>query len=237
MISLVFPLLLVLLAGCDKSPSERVKSVGSGGTGSFGAAPAYVIFSSELISGGGAFLYPLDTGQSLTFKDRSNPISQRSIRYSWTGERVDGQHNFCGFTLMHTATQPEYDSTPGRDLRQAGYTKVKFYARGTLSTNTLAKIEVADDGTDATVNLSCVSLSPNGTLDDGVNPGSFACGRKDSLSSDWKQFTVPIANLPAALASIKDFFKVTYVFNDPFPGNTVPGQGGTIYVDQIQYEP
>jgi len=227
----------MLFAGCNKSPIDRTASAAGGGTGAFGTAPAYVIFSSELISGGGAFEYPGAEGQTLIFSDTSNPISHRSIRYSWTGEPVAGQHNFAGFDLMHTPTQATYTSTIGRDLRQAGYTKVKFFARGSLSTNTLVKIEVADDGNTGTVDLSCVSLSGSGTLDDGVNPGSNGCGRMDTLTSDWKQFTIPIVSPNIALSGVKDFFKATFVFNDPFIGNLAPGQGGIVYIDQIQYEP
>lgn len=229
-------LAFVLLSGCNKSPFERTKSTAGGGTGSFGAA-SYVVFSGELVSGGGAFEYPGSEGQSLIFNDTSNPISNRSIRYSWTGESVAGQHTFAGFDLMHTATQADYTTTVGRDLRQAAYTQVKFYARGTLSTNTLVKIEVADDGNSGTANSSCVSLSPTALLDDGVNAGSTACGRLDSLTTDWKPFTIPIASPNTALAAVKDFMKVTFVFNDPLPGSLVGGQGGTIYIDQIQYEP
>jgi hypothetical protein len=187
------------------------------------------------MSGGGAFLYPGSEGQHLAFNDTSNTISSRSIRYRWTGENVAGQFLFAGFDLMHTPTEATYSSTAGRDLHAAGYGHVKFFARGSLATNTLAKIEVADDGNTSTVNLSCVSLSTAAHLDDGFNPGSTMCGRRDTISSDWHQYSIPISNPPVALASIKDFFKVTFVFNNAIPGNTLPGQGGTIYIDQIQY--
>jgi hypothetical protein len=234
-----YPILaLTLLAGCGDNPFERTKNGSGGGpTGTFGGTSSFVIFSSELMSGGGAFLYPGAEGQSLSFNDRSNPVSERSIRYSWTGEEVAGQHNFAGFDLMHTPTQAEYDvATSGRDLRQAGYNRVTFYARGTLSTNTLLKVEVVDDGQEATINASCVSLSMDGTLDDGVNPGSNACGRLDTLTSSWQKFSIPIASPATTLDDVRDFFKATFVFNDPFVGAPA-GQGGTVFIDQIQYEP
>lgn len=233
----LFLLTLALLAGCNKSPYDRtVNAAGGGGTNTFGGTN-YVVFSSELLSGGGAFEYPGSAGQSLVFNDTSNPISERSIRYSWTGERVNGGFLFAGFTLMHTPLQADYSSTAGRDLRAAGYTRVTFYARGTLGSQTLAKIEVVDDGNSSTANASCLSLSTDGTLDDNVNAGATPCGTLGTLSSSWTRFSIPIASPSTALASVKDFLKVTYIFNNVVPGNTNPGQGGTIYVDQIQLEP
>lgn len=222
----------LLATGCDKSPIDRTKSMSSGGTGGFGATSSYVIFSNELLSGGGAFLYPGSEGQSLTFNDTSNPISNRSIRYHWTGEAVNGSIDFAGFDLMHTPTQSTYSSTVGRDLHNAGYTRVSFYARGTVGSYVVAKVEVADDGNTGTANTSCVTLS-TGTMDTNTNP----CGRTDQISSAWTRYTIPIASPATALLAVKDFFKVTFVYNNPNPGSTAPSQGGTIYIDQIQYEP
>ncbi len=234
--TLLLVLSVCVLSGCEKKPYDRTSNPGGGGgSGTFGST-AYVIFSNELMSGGGAFEYPGAEGQSLVFNDRSNPISARSIRYSWTGERVNSQFLFAGFDLMHTATQADYSSTSGRNLSTSGYTRVKFYARGTLSTATFVKIEVADDGNTSTANASCLSLSTSGTLDDGVNAGTTACGNTGTLTSDWKPFTITIVSPVTALTSVKDFFKATFIYNDPTPGSQNPGQGGTIFIDQIQYE-
>src|SRR5262249_42021974 len=151
---------------------------------------------------------------------------QRSIRYNWDGQDVNAQHLFAGFDLMHTITQAQYDTTAGRDLRSAGYTKVTFFARGSLSTNTLVKIEVADDGSTATFDSACLSLSTDGTLDDDQNPGGTPCGRLGTLRGSWQQFSISVSN--SALGSIKDFFKATLIFNQPL-GSTGAGQGGTVY--------
>src|SRR4051812_40967478 len=86
----------LLLAGCNLSPFGRTRDAsGGGGTGAFSGN--FVIFNNELITGGGAFEYPGPEGQILTFTDASNPISRRSIRYSWTGESVNNQTIFAGF--------------------------------------------------------------------------------------------------------------------------------------------
>ncbi len=244
-LNLLFAMVFAV-TGCNKSPFERTKDASNGGaTGTFGAAPAYVIFNNELVSGGGAFLYPGDEGQSLSFNDRSNPISQRSIRYSWTGEAVTNTscqaqnptHAFAGFDLMDTATRAEYDAqTVGHDLRQAGYTKVTFYARGSLSTNTYLKVEVASPkATNACTGTvsPCLKLVMANTSD--PDPLRDPTCSVQTLSESWGQYTIPIQN--SDLQSVQDLFKATFVFVDPFVGNLAPGQGGTAYFDVIQYKP
>ena len=224
--------LLLLVAGC-KSPLDRTRdaSGGSGGTGVITGGANLVVFSNELKTGGGAFEYPGGDNQTLTFSDTSNPISARSIRYAWNGQDVASQHIFAGFDLMHTPTESTYASTPGRDLRAANYTKVTFYARGSLSANTFVKIEVADDGNTATP-APCVALSPDGSLD-AVSPAT-PCGVRGTLSTNWGTYTIPISN--SNLFPLKDFFKATFVYLPP-GGTSLAGQGGTVYFDQIVYAP
>jgi hypothetical protein len=234
---------LALLASGCKSPFDRTKDASSGGaTGTFSGTSSFVIFSDELKSGGGAFEYPGGENQSLTFTDTSNPVSRRSIRYSWTGGPVthagcspSPEHNFAGFDLMHTAVQTDYNSTPGKDLRPAGYTKVTFFARASLSTNTILKVEVASVGTPAGscagVVSPCLLLSLDGT---GTDPNSPTCAL-GQITGSWNSYTIPVAN--SDLAAVKDLFKATFIFADPFVGNLAPGQGGTAYFDVIEYKP
>jgi hypothetical protein len=231
------PALIILLScavigGCKKTPIERAHDATAGGAlGRFGAAPAFVIFNSELASGGGAFEYPGGENQTLTFLETQNTISGRSIRYHWTGQPAAAgstNHSFAGFDLMHTAQQADYTATPARDLSAAGYTSARFYARGSLSTNTVLKIEVADDGNTATA-APCVVLSTNGT-----DTGGTSC-TPGFLTSDWRQYSIPLTS--TALSAVKDFFKATFIFTDPFVGNQAPGQGGTVYLDEVLYLP
>jgi hypothetical protein len=219
----------ILLAGC-KSPFDRTRDASSGGAlGNFNTVANLVVFSNELKTGGGAFLYPSGENQSLTFGDTSNPVSARSIRYIWNGQAVGGQIDFAGFTLMHTPSQADYATTNGRNLSTTNYTKVTFYARGTLATNTFVKVEVADDGNSATA-APCVALSPNGDLD-ALAPAT-PCGVKAQIGSDWASYSIPVPN--ANLNPVKDFFKATIIF---LGGGSNPGGGGTVYFDQIEYKP
>jgi hypothetical protein len=56
------------------------------------------------------------------------------------------------------------------------------------------------------------------------------------LSSQWTKYTIMLPSTWLASTKVKDFFKSTFVFVDPFVGNLAPGQGGVVYYDKIQYE-
>ncbi len=225
----------LVLAGCDKSPFERTTSSQGGAIGGFGGTASLTVFSDELVSGGGAFLYPGGENQALTFGDETSPLSRRSIRYAWNGrppKAGDSSFTFAGFDLMHTATQAQYDAaSTGRDLRTAGYTKVTFYARGVLRTRTVLKVEVADDGAGGAT-PPCLTLYTADSVD--TDDTTTPCGTSQAMTGDWAKFTISVPN--SALANVKDLFKATLVFNNP-PLNLTPGQGGTVYFDQIYYEP
>jgi hypothetical protein len=246
----------LLLASCNKSPFDRTQNALGGALGTAGpSAGAFVIFSDELRTGGGAFLYPGGENQTLSFADRSNPISQRSIRYSWTGGDVSWpggctptEHTFAGFDLMDTPTLATYSSTPGRDLHLGGYTTATFYSHGSLSTNTVLKVEVAASGVaGGCVNppqVPCLILYANASdltaYQNYSAPPTEVCPAMP-LTGNWQSYSIPIgsaiANSSQPAFAIKDFFKATFVFTPLFVGSTAPGQGGTVYFDVIQYQP
>ncbi len=60
------------------------------------------------------------------------------------GRTPNPEFTFAGFDLMHVPTIAAYSSKPGRNIQAAGYTKVTFYARGSLSTYTVVKIDVSE---------------------------------------------------------------------------------------------
>jgi len=242
--------MVLVVAGC-KSPFDRTRDASKGGgTGTITATTNFVVFSSELVTGGGAFEYPGSQGQSLVFNDSSNPISRRSIRYSWTGELVtnlgcpaQNPANLAGFDLQHAVNQSDY-ATAGRDLRAtgAGYTKVTFYARGSLSTYTVLKIEAASAGAVANAcvppDSPCMTLSAKGNAaDDSCSSPGYAANPyakpPEPLTATWQQYSIPIPN--SQLANVRDFLKATFVYT-PAAYGAPTGQGGTVYFDQIQYE-
>ena len=216
-------LILVLLAGC-KSPFNRTEDSDSGPGGPLGQSGQFTIFSNELSSGGGAFKYPGGDNLGLAFDDHSNPLSRRSIRISWNGQPTDGTTiTFAGVALMHVPLFKDYNSRAPRDLHAAGYTRIAFSARGDLSTFTSVKIEGGGPTS------ACLTLSPSGTVDECLN------GRTDVLSGAWRSYSLPVGT--GQQTAIKDFFKATFIFNNPTPGSTNAGQGGTIYLDEIAYKP
>ncbi|HVO33387.1 MAG TPA: hypothetical protein VMU17_05675 [Elusimicrobiota bacterium] len=234
---------MAALSACGKSPVNIANSGALGTT--LGGAPIcaggpgiFYVFCDELKTGGGSFEYPGSDYQSLSFFDASNPISHRSIRYSWTGQDVSNpnclpnpEHTFAGFDLMHTTTLLAYPTTPGRDLRGSGYTHASFFARGSLSTNTVLKVEVAGAGSTGACSAAvspCLDLSSDGSLDD----GSGNCGHA-ALSAAWQSYSISMTN--PDLSSIKDFFKATFIFLPP-SGDLAPGQGGAAYFDVIEYQ-
>jgi hypothetical protein len=225
-------LIVIAVAGC-KSPSDSVKDASGGGAlGTFGNGNL-VVFSNELKTGGGAFLYPGGENQILAFNDTTNPVSARSIRYTWNGGPVASQTVFAGFDLMHTPTQATYASTQGRNLSNASYHKVTFDARGSLSDRVIVKVEVDDDGDPATA-APCIVLSENGQDTD---PNSPSC-LLGKLTANWLQYPVTgvsIIDFTSKLANVKDFFKATMICNQG--GGNIPCQGGTVYFDTIQYTP
>jgi len=236
---ILFIALCLATAGCQNPFNRTRDASGAGPTGTISATTDFVVFRDELTTGGGAFEFPGSDAQSLSFNDTSNPLSRRSIRYSWTGDAVAGQSVFAGFDLMHTTTLAAYAGTPGRNLVATGsnpnYTKVTFYARGSLSSNTVLKIEVADDGNTTTPD-PCLTLSKAGAQADDVcsanGPDPFA-QPPQVLSTNWMPYTLAIPNA-SLLSNIKDFFKATFVFTPSF--GAPQGQGGTVYIDKIQYE-
>ena len=224
---------LLLAAGC-KSPFGRTKDSSSGPTGSLGGSGQFAVFNDELVSGGGAFEYPGGNNLSLAFDDHSDPLSRRSIRFAWNGQPTDATTiTFAGMSLMHVPVFANYDITPPRDLRAAGYTRVVFAARGALSTFTSVKIEAGGPAS------ACMTLSASGTTNEcflNNNPAT-PCLTCQTLpfSSGWRSYSLPLSS--AQQSAIKDFFKATFIFDNPTPGSTNPGQGGTIYLDQIFYKP
>jgi hypothetical protein len=158
-------------------------------------------------------------------------VGANSIRYVWNGGDVAGQHVFAGMDLIHSGQLSDYNSTPPKDLRSGNYTRVTFTARGSLGANVVLKIEVADDGNQATP-APCLILSTNGMMDDS-SPGNPvpSCLMKSTLDSSWQSYSIPVS--ANDLAAVKDYFKATFI-NTAGPATT--STGGTAFFDQILYQ-
>jgi hypothetical protein len=213
----VFPC-VCLLGGCEKKPTDGLVDPNPGNA----VAPtgqALVVYDDVLKTGGGMGLFPSNENQQIALDSTDGPHSgRRCIRYSWNGQDIPNpgtvpnpEHTFAGFDLVVSNDLTTLAAAPARNLSAAGYTTVTFWLRGTLSDSATLKVEAPGTGFTSTI-------APSITV--------------TSLSGGWQQFTINIST--ADLISVKEFFKLTFVYTQP-TGTTAAGGGGTVFVDDIQY--
>ena len=206
----------LILAACERHPLDRlIDPVPSGAAPS--AAADWVLYDDELKTGGGFFLIPEAANQTLTDHDASGPaVGRKSIVYSWNGGEVNGQHLFAGFGLLAAQQIAQDASTPPRNLSADGFTKITFWARGTLSENTILRVEGPSDGTGSTL-MPRLEISPA------------------ELAAGWAKYTLSVPDPTVAFASVKQYVIFSIIYTQP-TGTTLAGEGGTVDVDQIAYE-
>ena len=214
-----------LLGSCKKNPIDRlINPVPDGAVSQ--TSGIFVIYDDELKTGGGLGFIPGGENQVITQVDASSPRrSDNQIRYSWNGQDVSNsgslQHLFAGFSLLVTPDFSTFDSASAKNLNanNAGYTKLTFYIRGTLASDTYVRIEGPDDGPGGITPARMESL-PSLT-------GTF------TLTEDWQkqELTVPAGDFN----QVKSFLTLSIQYMQPV-GTTVGGGGGTIYLDDIRYE-
>lgn len=211
--------LLLMGTACKKNSVNKLTNPYSDGVVPNSGAPFY-IFKEEVMGGGGVAFLPGGENQTIDFFDHSSPRrSVNQIRYSWNGEDVfdsaesEFQHGFAGFYLSAGDDPLAYNKT--LDLSAAGYTQLKFFARGELSSDTKVKIEAPGDGHTTSVKMILDSTQ---------------------LSSSWQEFTLPIGSItPNPFSNVRVFLVVTFEYTQP-GRTTVAGDGGVIYMDDIRYE-
>jgi hypothetical protein len=152
------------------------------------------------------------------------------MRYHWTGGNVAGQFVYAGVDLMRAGNLAEYPTTAPIDLRSGRYRLVRFDVRGALSADTVLKIEVADDGDPGTP-APCLVLSESGQDTDSTPNNPVGCQNVGRLEADWRRFTIPVTD--TNLLAVKDFFKATFIYKR----TDLPGSGGTVFFDNIEYLP
>jgi hypothetical protein len=205
-------------AGCDKNPVERLSNPLSDGSVPQSSG-VFVIYDDELKTGGGLAFIPGGENQSIDLTDTSEPRrSAHSLRYIWNGEDVFNhdtglfQHDFAGFQLLVSPDSETFAAATPKNLSAAGYATLSFFVRGSLSSGTRLRIEGPDDG-----------------------PGGITPQRLElsALDPNWTAVTMSI---PAAdFASVKIFLTVSFQYTQP-PRTTAPGEGGTVFFDEIRYE-
>ncbi|MBI4397256.1 MAG: hypothetical protein HY548_09185 [Elusimicrobia bacterium] len=215
--------LIMLMSGCDKVPSRKLTDPLASEAVSQ-SAPTWVIYDEDLTTGGGAMLLPESANQELLFGSKQSAHSGvKSIYYSWNGGEVFDttlgmQHLFAGFSILVGLNSSQLNTVPAKNLSPAGFTKVTFWARGSLSENTILRVEAPDDGNNKT------------------SPPTLDISRSQ-LSTEWTQFTLPASGaIPASqFTNVKQYATFLFVFTQP-TGTTNAGEGGYVYIDQITYE-
>ncbi|MFN0118558.1 MAG: hypothetical protein ACKVQC_09745 [Elusimicrobiota bacterium] len=207
---------LLGFSACKRNPVERLTNPMSESAVPQSAA-IYTIYDEELKTGGGLGFIPSGDNQSINLADQTSPRrTVNAIGYTWNGnDPSPGNHLFAGFSLLITPNFTNLTSAMGKDLSASGYTKMKFFIRGALSSHTTLRIEGPDDG------------------DGGITPSRTELTSTD-LTSDWRAVTLNIT--PSHFNNVKVFATFSFQYAQP-PRTTNAGEGGTIYIDDIQYEP
>lgn len=220
---------LLLLAGCEKNPIDRLTNPMSDGALSQSSG-TLVIYDDEVKTAGGLGFIPHGENQSVDVRDAGSPRrTVNQIRYSWNGQDVlngaTAQHLFAGFSLPITSFLEDILTAQPKNLSSAGYTKMKFFIRGTLSDRCWVRIEGPGDGNNATA-----TAQVNSRRQGDVSGGDFV------LSEDWQEvtLTVPVGGASDDFSDIKTFLTVSVQFDQP-AGTTQAGGGGVIYLDDIRY--
>ena len=122
-----------------------------------------------------------------------------------------------GFDLMdvvdNTPSLSVYNSTPGRNLQASSgkpnYTKVTFYARASLSTDTVLKVEAVADGNPNDPD-PCMTLSTSGSdnvcLTTANGASNTYAQSPQLLTTSWQKYTLTIPTV-SLLASVKDLVR------------------------------
>ncbi len=209
---------LALVPACEKNPVDKLTNPLPNGSVPRSSG-IYPIYHDELETGGGLGFIPGGENQVIDLFDNSSPRqTARQIRYTWNGgdvsdaEHSTTAHTFAGFSLLVTPNFSTLSAAPAKDLSTAGYTKLTLLLRGSLSTGTKLRVEGPSDGT---------ATPARQELD------------AAQISQAWQLVTVAVP--PSDFSNIKTFATISIQYTQP-PRTTNPGEGGTIYVTQIQYE-
>lgn len=212
------------LAGCESNPLGRLINPERSDS-AVASSGRWLIFGDEVRTNGATMFLVTDEGQKLDFNCVERPYAgTKCMKYSWDGSTVTQyssglrQSDFVGFMLIAAPAIGEYDSVTS-DLSAGGYTKVSFYARGSLGTNVFLRLE---------------TQNANYKTPSGVNAWqSNTTDRR--LTSQWQRYEFALSG---SLAAVKDFIRIVIRYDedgDPDIPNTATTSGGTVYLDNIEY--
>jgi len=216
---------VLIIAGCSESPVDKLTNPISEGALA-GTAGVYTIYDDQLQTGGNFALFPGDYHEHDVVEEISGGCSESPdmcIKYTWDGGNVCDDNNewsdkWCGLAAIVASIAADWGPNNTRDLSGGKYTKITFYAKGTLSSGVSVRFEGPLGGNDdSDKNDNKITVTP------GTSTGAPA------LSTEWQKYTIDITGV--SLSAIQHYFIV--VFDTGGSGGST---GGTVYVDQIKYE-
>ncbi len=216
-------LLILFLASCQRNPTDKLSNPLKDGAVSQSPA-TFPVYTDELTTGGGLGFIPGGENQAIALDDSSSPQrTHHAIRYEWSGRDVFNagavppayQHVFAGFVLTVSPDLVTLPATQAKDISAPGYVKMKFFARGSLSQQTIVRIEGPDDGDSATT------------------PDRMELDASQ-LTNDWKEFELPLT-AASKFNTVKSFMTVSFQYTEVIRAQ-IAGNGGIIYLDDIRYE-
>jgi hypothetical protein len=204
------------LSACDKRPVNRLVNPGVENGAVTWPVP-WVLYADEIKTGGTVMSFTTQEGQLLDFASRDNPHSgSRCIKFSWDGSAVTQyvplrrEAFFVGFSLIVADTVDKYLATI-KDISPGGYTKIKFWARGSLNSSVHLRLESS--------NGDSTSTYPNNAWESNSTD--------QVLTSNWQSFSF---NVTGSLTSTLYFVNIVLKYDQA----TGQGNGGTVFLDDIE---
>ncbi|MGA2090848.1 MAG: hypothetical protein ABSH12_05230 [Endomicrobiales bacterium] len=222
-------ILLMSLSGCDSNPiGKLVDPTVSNTTGQFSGT--WVIYNDGALRITGGFppaimFMTTPEGQTLDLNSTDHPYSGNfCLKYAWNGDTVTWyqggirEDGFVGFIFIAAPTVSQYGIIT-RNLGAGGYTKISFYVRGALNANVSLRLE---------------SQNANNLTPSGVNAWQSNTTNQQ-ITSNWQHYEFAISG---SMASVSDILRIILVYNEsgnPNIPNVTNGNGGTVFLDNIEY--
>ncbi|MCB4792311.1 MAG: hypothetical protein LHV68_10570 [Elusimicrobia bacterium] len=219
---IILLIIFIFFTGCEKNPVKKlINPADSNAIGIWDTNGDWVIYDDEIKTGGAILFFNSLDNQVLDFNCRDNPHSgSKCLKYSWNGKDVYAygatpglEHDYCGFSLTASKDVNSY-LTATRDISGGTYTKISFWARGDLNTFVYLRLE-GNNGTDTSLSGTDAWMSSD------LAP----------VTSSWQKYEF---NITGNMTAIKDFVKIVLKYNEGVSPNTVVGNGGTVFIDDIK---
>jgi len=203
-------LIFNIIGGCGDTLLDRLSDPREDGSLEVWSGK-WVIYDDVLRTNGDLMLGPLDDNQVIDEVEDAYK-GDKALKYKWNGEPVK-EEDFCYLSFIVATSFQTYDDTPGKNLTPAGYTRIRFYAKGWLSKNTKVEFK-GPKKVNETADTNTTKITP------GQN------GVPSLLEDTWQMYEIDISD--SDLTEVKDYFIIAFVKDGD-------SKGGKVFVDEIEY--